>query len=130
MLGGNADQPAGLSVLDGVAADQAGECVQVQGLAEGEQPQQVQHIVGELIDAAVEQRGQFRGDGGASAQLPDPSHLSQCPGFLCSLDEVPHKQRVAAGGLPHQIGTEPLDAAAERLLDQADTLVLGERRQV
>ena len=127
LLGGNADQPAGLGVLDGVAADQAGECVQVQGLAEGEQPQQVQHIVGELIDTAVEQRGQLGGDRGASAQLPHPAHLAQRSGFQRSLDQVSHKQCVAAGGLPHQIGTEPLDAAAERLLDQADTFVLGER---
>ena len=78
----------------------------------------VQHIVGQLIDAAVEQRGQLGGDGGASAQLPHPAHLAQRSGFQRALDQVPHKQRVAAGGLPHQIGTEPLDAAAERLLDQ------------
>ncbi len=50
----DADQAAVLGVLDGLDTGDAAQRVQVQRLAERQQPQRVQHVVGQLIDAAVQ----------------------------------------------------------------------------
>ena len=130
VLLGDADQPAVLGLLDGIHTGDAAQRVQVERLAERQQPQRVQHIVGQLIDPAVEQRGQLRRDGRPATQLPHAANLTQRARLQRALDQMPHEQRVAAGRLPHQVGGQTLHPAAERRLDQRHALLLGERHQM
>src|SRR6478672_7640567 len=126
----DADQPAFLSVLHRLSADQPGRRVQVKRLAKRQQVQRVQHIVGQLLDAGIQQRRQLRGDRGAPAQLPHPADLPQRVGLQRAVHQMAHEQRVAGGGLPHQIGAEPLHPATQGLLDQPHTLLFAKRAQI
>jgi hypothetical protein len=80
----HADQPVPLGALHRNRADQPGQRVQVEWLAERQQLQRVQHLVGQLFDAGIPQRRQLRGDPVLS--LPDclfqNTDFPSCP-LLC-----------------------------------------------
>ena len=125
-----ANQAAGFGRIDGVLTGQFGERIDVQWFAERQQLQRVVDVLSGLIQPALHQRGKARRHGGRPPQLPDVIDSGQGSGVDRSLHQMPQEQWVAAGRLPHQIGGQALERAADDRLHEGDALLLGERLQL
>ncbi len=129
-VGDDPNQAATLGALDGVGADEFGHDRQRRRLGHGQQLQRALLVVGQPVEPAAEQWSQFRGDTCLASQLPDVVDPPQGSRFQRAFDEVPDEQRIAARGLPHQVGRQLFEVAAERRLDEFERLFLGERGDI
>ena len=127
---GNPDQAAHLCLVDGIVTGQFAERINVQWLAQRQQFQCVDHVVSRLVEPGFQERRQPRRNGGWSAQLPDVVDFGQGASVDRSFHQVAQEQRIAAGGLPHQVGRQALERSADDRFDQGNALLLVERLQL
>ena len=124
-------QPTRLRGLDGVGSDHVRQCVEVEWFTKAQQAQR-------MLDSPRAARSIRVSSSDASSEVTaarprscqTPRTWLKVPGLHRALDEVADEKRVAAGRFPHQVGAEPLHPAAKSLLDQPDTLLLGERAEM
>jgi hypothetical protein len=125
----DAHEALGFRGVDGILAGQLDQRIDVEGFAQRQQPQGLDRQA-RLVQPVVEQRRQPRRHRGSSAQLPHPVDVGERARLHGPFDEVTQEQRVAARGLPHDVGGQPLQGATEHGLHQGNALGLRQRRQI
>ena len=119
-----------LGGVDGILADELTEQIEIQGLAQRQQPQRGHRLAAGVLEAPLQQRGQPGGDARIAAQLPETVDLSELAAFERSLHHVPQEQRIAGRGVPYDVSRQTFQGSTEHPRDEVDALRLGERREL